>query len=63
MQDYTYLCIRPDGSIPAIDIQSCGNEYDAMDRVPALFREHESCAVIEVWAGARRVVEAQRVGA
>jgi hypothetical protein len=63
MQNYTYLCIRPDGSIPAIDIQACGDECEAMDRVPALFREHRSCDLIEVWTGARRVAEEKREAA
>lgn len=60
MEEYTFLCIRADGSIPAIDIQACRSEDEAMRRVPALFREHRSCSRIEVWNGSRRVVEAER---
>lgn len=63
MQPFTFLCIRPDGSIPAIDIQSCTDEHDALNRLPALFREHGSCETIEVWTGSRRVIEAERQAA
>jgi hypothetical protein len=60
VEEYTFLCIRPDGSIPAIDIQAFPAEADALRRLPVLFREHESCEVIEVWTRSRRLVEVQR---
>lgn len=60
MDDYTFLCIRTDGSIPAIDIQTCRDEADARRRLPVLFREHVSAEIIEIWAGARRITEARR---
>ena len=60
MEDYTFLCIRPDGSIPAIDVQSCRDEAEMLRRLAALFREHDSAAVIEVWSGQDRIKEARR---
>lgn len=60
MEDYTFLCIRTDGSIPAIDIQACRDEAEARGRLPVLFREHVSAEVIEIWVGPRRVTEARR---
>jgi hypothetical protein len=60
VEEYTFLCIRPDGSIPAIDIQAFPAEADALRRLPLLFREHSSCQKIEVWTRSRRVLEAQR---
>lgn len=60
MQAYTFLCIRRDGSIPAIDIQALANTSDALSRVPQLFDEHASCDIIEIWAGSERLHEARR---
>jgi len=60
MQDFTFLCIRPDGSIPAIDVQTCRDEAEALNRLTDLFREHRSAEVIEVWSGPKRVTEAHR---
>lgn len=60
MEDYTFLCIRPDGSIPAIDIRACPSEAEALRRLAELFDEHHSAETIEVWTGARRVTEVRR---
>ncbi len=46
---FTFLCVRSDGSVPAMELSLWPDEVAAQERAEALLVEHRTCNAVEVW--------------
>jgi len=49
MTTFTFLCVRPDGGVPSMELSDWPDVMAARTRAAQLLSEHSSCAVVEVW--------------
>ena len=47
----TFLCVRSDGAIPAIDLRNFDDRRTACDHAGRLLLQHPSCDRVEAWQG------------
>jgi hypothetical protein len=49
MKTFTFLCVRPDGAIPAMELSLWPDEEAARSRASELLEEHASSHAVEIW--------------
>ncbi|MBS0408309.1 MAG: hypothetical protein JSR86_00230 [Proteobacteria bacterium] len=49
MKTFTFLCVRPDGAIPAMELSLLPDEDAARSRASELLAEHASSHAVEIW--------------
>jgi hypothetical protein len=49
MKTFTFLCVRADGAIPAMELSLWPDEAAATARADQLLAEHASCQAVEIW--------------
>ena len=46
---YTFLAVRADGRVPAVELRACQSDREALQQAAAWLKEHGSCQTVEVW--------------
>jgi len=49
MKTFTFLCVRADGAVPAMELSLWPDEDAARLRADQLLVEHASCEAVEIW--------------
>ena len=49
LKTYTFLCVRTDGGIPAMELSLWADESAARFRAEQLLVEHATCSAVEIW--------------
>jgi hypothetical protein len=49
LKTYTFLCVRTDGGIPAMELSLWADETAAHIRAEQLLAEHGTCSAVEIW--------------
>lgn len=49
MKTFTFLCVRADGGVPAMELSLWPDEDAARHRADQLLTEHTSCDAVEIW--------------
>lgn len=50
---FTFLGVRADGAVPAMDLAWAPDQDEALARARAFLIDHPSCEVVEVWRDGR----------
>lgn len=58
-ESYTLLAVRPDGSVPVVDLV-VGGRGQVLSHARAFLAEHRSCDRVEIWLDGRLVDEIGR---
>lgn len=49
LKTYTFLCVRSDGAIPAMELSLWVDETAARKRAGELLKEHGTASAVEIW--------------
>ena len=62
MKTFTFLCVRADGGIPAMELSLWPDEDAARTRADQLLIEHTSCNAVEIWDDDALYAQVSRAG-
>lgn len=46
---YTFLGVRGDGRVPAVEVRACSDDGEALRQAAGWLADHSSCQTVEVW--------------
>ncbi len=49
LKTFTFLCVRADGGVPAMELSLWPDEVSAQTRAEQLLEEHTTCEAVEIW--------------